>query len=248
MKIFFCNFIPICFFLFCNFSGVRNHPKLAQIKESAKYISETSSREIQKSELDLYMESYGLVSVGLLDSSIKIDLKYSTKDNFTKTVLYDNLTQAYLHPLAGDKLTKAQVLLKQINPGLSLLIYDAARPVSVQKKMYDLVKNTRYHLYVANPSRTGLHNYGMAVDLTICNSAGIPLDMGTNFDHFGKAAGINQEDELKKQGVLTKQQIDNRKLLRQVMTRVGFQTIRGEWWHFNAVSLAEARRITNVIN
>jgi D-alanyl-D-alanine dipeptidase len=75
----------------------------------------------------------------------------------------------------------------------------------------------------------------------------MPLDMGTPFDFFGKAAGINKETELIAQGVLTKKQVANRKLLRKVMTYAGFLTIRGEWWHFNAVSLSEARRSYKVI-
>ncbi|MDL2214981.1 M15 family metallopeptidase [Dysgonomonas sp. OttesenSCG-928-M03] len=201
----------------------------------------------QKSQMALYMEDAGLINIHSLDNTIKVNLKYATNDNFTKTILYDDLTEAYLHPLAAEKLVKAQQLLKEIHPDYSLLIYDAARPMSVQKKMYAVVQNTKYKAYVANPTRTGMHNYGMAVDLTICLPDGTPLDMGTPFDFFGKAAGINHEEELRAQGTLNKQQIENRKLLRKVMVQAGFITIRGEWWHFNAVSLTEAKRITRVI-
>ena len=87
----------------------------------------------------------------------------------------------------------------------------------------------------------------MAVDLTICDKSGKPIDMGTAFDFFGRAAGINKEKELVEQGVLTKQQVKNRELLRKVMVHAGFLTIRGEWWHFNAVSLVEAKRLYKVI-
>jgi D-alanyl-D-alanine dipeptidase len=194
------------------------------------------------SGLEAYLQSKGLVNVSELDASIRSDLKYASADNFTKTILYDTLSGIYLHPVAAAKLLKAQKYLKEINPNLSLLVYDAARPLSVQKKMYEAVRNTRYAAYVANPAKTGLHNYGMAVDLTICDSAGKPLDMGTPFDFFGSAAGINKEEELVQRGILTNRQVNNRKLLRKVMTQAGFSTIRGEWWHFNAVSLSEAKR------
>lgn len=199
------------------------------------------------SRLESYLQAQHLVNIKELDPTILSDLKYATTDNFTKTVLYDTLSNVYLHPVAAKKLVKAQQYLKEVNPDLSLLVYDAVRPLSVQKKMYKVVQNTPYALYVANPVRTGLHNYGMAVDLTICDKQGIPLDMGTAFDFFGKAAGINREPELIKEGILTKQQVKNRDLLRKVMIRAGFLTIRGEWWHFNAVSLNEARQSYKVI-
>lgn len=199
------------------------------------------------SKLELYLRSKDLVNIHTLDPSIRTDLKYATTDNFTKTILYDTLFNVYAHPVAAKKLVKAQEYLKALNPELGLLIYDAVRPLSVQKKMYRVVQNTKYAAYVANPSRTGLHNYGMAIDLTICDSKGIPLDMGTPFDFFGRAAGINKEAELVAEGVLTKQQVKNRELLRKVMTQAGFLTIRGEWWHFNAVTLSEAKRSYKII-
>lgn len=201
----------------------------------------------QDSGLERYLKSQDLVNVSKKDASIRYELKYATTDNFTKTILYDSLFNIYLHPVAAEKLIKAQKYLKSLHPEFSLLVYDAVRPLSVQKKMYKVVQNTKYAPYVANPTRTGLHNYGMAVDLTICNKGGISLDMGTPFDYFGSAAGINKEDELVRKGVLTKEQVKNRQLLRKVMVHAGFLTIRGEWWHFNAVSLAEARRLYKVI-
>ncbi|WP_036930749.1 M15 family metallopeptidase [Prevotella sp. 10(H)] len=199
------------------------------------------------SGLEHYLQTKELVNVHTLDATIRMDLKYATTDNFTKTILYDTLFNIYLHPVAAKKLVKAQQYLKTLDPDLSLLVYDAVRPLSIQRKMYKVVQNTKYAAYVANPERTGLHNYGMAVDLTICDKNGKPLDMGTPFDFFGRAAGINKEAELLEQGVLTTQQIKNRQLLRKVMTHAGFLTIRGEWWHFNAVSLNQAKQSYKVI-
>lgn len=199
------------------------------------------------SKLEAYLQTKELMNISTSDASIRSELKYATTDNFTKTVLYDTLLNVYLHPLAGKKLLNAQKYLKTLHPDYSLLIYDAVRPLSVQKKMYKVVQNTPYAAYVANPVRTGLHNYGMAVDLTICDKNGVPLDMGTPFDFFGSAAGINKEAELVQKGVLTNKQVRNRELLRKVMIHAGFRTIRGEWWHFNAVSITEARKSYKVI-
>jgi len=182
-----------------------------------------------------------------MDDSILVDLKYATEDNFTGNILYKDLKKAYLHPLAVNKLSTAQKLLKEEFPDFSLLVYDAARPLSVQEEMYNAVKNTKYRAYVANPSRKSLHNFGMAVDLTICDENDMPLDMGTEFDFFGRKAGISEEQLLVLQGVLTDKQVENRKLLRRMMQQAGFSPIRGEWWHFNACSLNEAFQIAFLI-
>lgn len=199
------------------------------------------------SRLEATLIEMGMQDVQVLDSTLLVDMKYATIDNFTKTVLYDSLTRAYLHPIAAKKLIKAHQLLKQHDPNLRLLIYDAARPLSVQKKMYDVVKGTAHAAYVANPAKVGMHNYGMAIDLTICDEKGKPLDMGTSFDFFGRAAAIRDEEGLIRQKILTREQVNNRKLLRKVMVDSGFRAILGEWWHFNAVSKSEAARSYKVI-
>ena len=188
------------------------------------------------------LESLQLVDILDLDSTFLVDLKYATTDNFTGKILYDSINAAYLQPDAAQMLVEAHQLLKAQYPDKRLLVYDAVRPHSIQREMYESVKNTLYHLYVAHPDRTSLHNYGVAVDLTIVDAQGCPLDMGTPFDFFGKAAGIHNEQELMNQGLLSAKQVENRKLLRRIMVEAGFRTIRGEWWHFNACSLNEAKR------
>jgi len=40
---------------------------------------------------------------------------------------------------------------------------------------------------------------------------------------------------------LTDKQIENRTILRQVMTKAGFSTIDSEWWHFDAFSRNETK-------
>ncbi|WP_165020162.1 M15 family metallopeptidase [Dysgonomonas sp. ZJ279] len=199
------------------------------------------------STIEAHLQKSGMVNIHTLDSTIRVELKYATTDNFTNVILYDTLSNAYLHPLAAKKLAKAQKYLKELNPKLTLLVYDAARPLSVQRKMYKVVQGTPQAPYVANPSRTGLHNYGMAVDLTICDLNGKPLEMGTPFDHLGYAAQINKEAELVQKGIITPAHVKNRELLRKVMVSAGYQTIRGEWWHFNAVPLTEAKQSYKVI-
>ena len=115
------------------------------------------------------MERQGMVNVQQLDPTIEVSLMYSRPDNFTGRILYDDLREGYLHPKAAQALVKAQQRLKELRPELSLIIFDATRPMSIQQKMWDVVKNTPKYFYVSNPAKGGgMHNYGMAVDISIC--------------------------------------------------------------------------------
>lgn len=188
-----------------------------------------------KSPTALRLDSLGLVDVSDMDSSIVVSLLYATPDNFVGEILYADLTEAYLHPEAAEALIKARRLLKEQHPHYTLIVYDATRPMSVQQKMWDLVKGTPQSIYVSNSSRGGgLHNYGLAVDLSIFDTrVGKPLSMGTEIDHFDYQAHITDEAGLVKKGFITPHEKENRELLRRVMRGAGFRTLPSEWWHFN---------------
>lgn len=195
-----------------------------------------------KSRTACYLDSLGLINIAEADSSIVVDLMYTRADNFTGEVLYEDLHEAYLHPEAMESLSKAQRILKESHPGYSLIVYDAARPMSVQQKMWDVVKGTSKYIYVSNPSHGGgLHNYGLAVDISILDEEGNPLPMGTPVDHLGQEAHITEEARLVAQGKITETERKNRLLLRQVMKEAGFRPLPSEWWHFNRVSRQTAK-------
>lgn len=180
------------------------------------------------------MKKQGYVDVADYDSTIIVSLMYSRADNFTGKVLYDDMTEAFLHPLAAEALVKAQKELKKLKPEWSLIVYDAARPMSVQQKMWNIVKGTPQNIYVSNPANGGgLHNYGFAVDVSICDENGDSIHMGTVVDHFGKEAHTDNEAALVKAGAMTESAVANRELLRKVMSAGGFKVLRTEWWHFN---------------
>ena len=202
---------------------------------------------IAKPQMCLDMEKMGLVDVQKIDLSIRVVLAYASDDNFTGKVLYESSQYAYLQPDVAQMLAKASQLLQGQHPNYRLLVLDAARPVSVQQIMWNVVKGTPNNIYVANPSKTGLHNYGAAVDVTITNDLGVPLDMGTPFDYFGVEAQPSKEEQMLKEGKLTQLQVDNRKILRNVMNKAGFLTHQREWWHFNAYKLSEAKSKYQVI-
>ena len=183
-----------------------------------------------------------------LEPSIFVSLMYARADNFVGCVLYDDLREAYLHPEAAAALVAAQRKLKQLRPDLSLKVYDAARPMRIQQKMWNQVKKTAQRIYVSNPAHGGgLHNYGLAVDITLCNLKGDSIPMGTKVDHLGREAHIDIEAQLVAERKISQQARKNRQLLREVMRSGGFKPLRTEWWHFNFKSRAEAKQKYKVI-
>lgn len=247
------NKIPVlCLWLCCCFiaCNTQQSTQETETKEETEELlpvlsEELSLEEEPENEAIIWKSSEGelsLVNVQDLDSTLLVDIKYAGTDNFTGKVLYTNLDKAYLQTEVANMLVEAHRYLKEKHPGLRFLIYDAARPLCIQEEMYEVVKNTPYHRYVAHPDKHSLHNYAAAVDLSIAGTDSIPLDMGTPFDFFGKAAGPSHEKELLEQGVLSTTQLSNRQLLREAMRHAGFRSIGGEWWHFNACSLSEAKQ------
>ena len=188
------------------------------------------------SELEKRLIAAKLINIKTLDSTILVELKYSTTDNFMGIDLYGDLENAYLQPDVADKILKAQSLLKRIDSAKTLLIYDAVRPKYIQQKMWDALKMPFQEKikFLSNPKMHSIHNYGAAVDLTIAGLDKKALDMGTPYDYIGVLAHPTKEQQLRREGKLTIQQIKNRKLLRKVMRHGGFFNIQTEWWHFNS--------------
>lgn len=130
----------------------------------------------------------------------------------------------------------------EIPEGLYFKIYDAYRPIQRQKERWEmrlketqrehpdlcsgeLVRLTR--LKVAQPQNGyGGHQTGGAVDITICDQNGCELDMGGKVSVFdGRTETISRK--------VTKEQQENRLLLKHVLEKVGFKNYPREWWHFS---------------
>lgn len=201
------------------------------------------------SEIEKTFINHDLVDVQTLDHSIFVDLKYASTDNFLDTNIYGNIAKAYLQKDVAQKLAKASEYLQEACDSCRLLIFDAARPQSVQYKMWKKIKSmpVQQGVYVSNPDKGSVHNFGAAVDLTIITINGKELDMGTPFDYFGKEAWTTNEDSLVRIQKLTKEQVENRLLLRKAMRKAGFSSIPSEWWHFNAYSRSKAQQIYTII-
>lgn len=208
----------------------------------------------QEVDFDKKMKEYGLVDIQSLDKEIRVELKYATEDNFVGENMYGSLTTAYLLPHFARKVVEAQRILRERHPDYSLLVYDAARPISVQRRMRRAVEGTPLQIYVADGQKGGRHNYGVAVDLTIVDGEGRPLDMGAGFDHFGDEAWVGNDNDvtlaaykayveaLRKRGKISAEAATNRTLLLEIMDAVGLRPYVKEWWHFQErISMSATR-------
>lgn len=148
------------------------------------------------------------------------DWKYATTNNFTKQILYINPT-AYLRVEAANNLKNVAIELEKI--GLGIKIFDAYRPYSVTKKMWQVVPDDRY---ASDPAKGSGHNRGIAVDLTLYNlSTGHELEMPTPYDDFTEKAHVNYMQ-------LSNEVLSNRAVLINTMQQFGFKVLDTEWWHF----------------
>lgn len=178
---------------------------------------------------------------------VKISLKYATTDNFMGIDMYGPFRTAYLHQDAAKKFERAAKALGKERPGWSFIVFDALRPRSVQWIMWDKVKDTPQRKYVANAEIGSAHNYGMALDLSLLDEKGQEVDMGTPFDSFSDLSEPRLEEGFLKEGKLTRVQMENRMVLRRIMTEAGFLQLSHEWWHYNALPEPEIRKRYTIV-
>lgn len=161
-----------------------------------------------------------MVAIDKYVANVKTNLVYATANNFTHQILYSK-PKAYLRLAAAKALQAVAKNLK--TKGLGLLIYDAYRPYSVTKTMWQIVPDDRY---AANPAKGSGHNRGIAVDLTLYDlQTGMPLPMPTPFDDFTEKAHHNYMQ-------LDSAILANRQLLKTAMEQQGFKALDTEWWHY----------------
>ena len=174
--------------------------------------------------------------------NVKVDLRYATTNNFTHQKVYGDLTHAYLHKIAYDKLVKAAKILAEQKPKWKFIVFDALRPRSVQKRLWAVVKGTPEAQYVMDPKKGSFHNYGLAVDIGLIDENGKEIDMGTGFDNFTRLAQPEYETQNVAAGKLTAVQVKHRRILRNCLEDAGFKQLPIEWWHFDAVKRTELEK------
>ncbi len=206
-------------------------------KNLEEQVSVTNSEnKSEKIDYKACFQKAGLVNVQTVIPHVVVELKYATTDNFMGKVLYPSLKEAYLLPHMVERLKRVQSRLEELKPGYKLVIYDAARPLSIQREMFDRVKGTPQEQYVANPyiegSEGGFHNYGMAVDLSILDADNKPLDMGSTFDFFGEEAHTTKDKQLLEAGRISEEAYRNRQFLYTIMREQELYPLPNEWWHY----------------
>lgn len=161
------------------------------------------------------------VDILTLDSTIQLDLRYATTNNFVKEAMYE-CGRCYFRKEVAEALVKVHQDLKKQGYG-GLKMFDCYRPRSVQYALWKKVPNPQY---VADPAKGSMHNRGSAADLTIVDKNGTELDMGTTYDFFGEEAHYDYTK-------LPAEVLKNRQMFRAAMKKQGFNGIRTEWWHFS---------------
>jgi D-alanyl-D-alanine dipeptidase len=164
-----------------------------------------------------------LVDLAVADSTLKLDVRYATANNFLGRPVYSE-ARAFLQREAAEALLRAHRALRE--KGYGLLVFDAYRPWSVTKLFWDLTPPEK-RAFVANPRTGSKHNRGTAVDLTLYDlAAGREVEMPSPYDEFSPRAHPDY-------GGGTAEARARRDLLRAAMEREGFTVEPNEWWHFN---------------
>lgn len=166
-------------------------------------------------------EAAHLVDLAEFAPDLILDIRYARPDNFTNEVLYP-VARALCARGTAEKLMIARDALAA--QGYRIIIWDAYRPVSVQQRMWDLIKDPRY---VGDPSKgTARHARACAVDLTLADQDGRPLEMPTGFDDFSPQASADWPGH--PPGIKARALA-----LRKAMLDAGFAYNPAEWWHFS---------------
>jgi D-alanyl-D-alanine dipeptidase len=193
-------------------------------RDSAAAVANTAPQAVAADSVAVRL----LADVRSADTTIRVESRYATTNNFTGAVLPGYAAgpgKALLRREAAAALARVQARLRL--RGLGLQVWDGYRPVRATLAMVDWAERTGQRRllddgYIARRSR---HNQGVAVDLTLVDLAsGRPLDMGTPFDTFAEAAHTANA---------TGDAARNRQTLVDAMSAEGFTNYDQEWWHFS---------------
>ena len=164
-----------------------------------------------------------LVELVSLDPSLKLDIRYATRDNFLSVPVYSQ-ARAFLQRPAAEALVRAHRALAA--KGYGLLVHDGYRPWYVTKIFWEATP-VASRIFVADPSQGSRHNRGCAVDLTLYELAtGKPVIMPGGYDEMSDRSYPMYPGGTSRQRAL-------RELLREAMENEGFRVYDAEWWHFD---------------
>jgi D-alanyl-D-alanine dipeptidase len=171
------------------------------------------------------LQGHELVSLSSINPQIKIDMRYASCNNPMGYPLYP-FAGCFVVAEVAEKLSKVQKLLER--EGYGLKVFDAYRP-------YHLFTCSGYasfgekipDFYVLEDNCG--HSRGTAVDVALVTEDGVALDMGSDF-------GCPLPHSSRDCNTLSGNAYHNRCILERAMTRYGFISTRGNWWHYDYAS------------
>lgn len=216
-------------------SNVPSSVTLGSSENEMEEVMDSISNDFQEVQMKSFQGLADTTFVRLADFSADFvyDMRYATENNFLKAKVYP-CAECYTRVKTAKALIEAN--REFMEKGVKIKFFDCYRPNSVQYKMWEIVPNPQY---VADPVKGSIHNKGGAVDITLVDFEGNELDMGTDFDFFGKRAYHDNTD-------LPEEVLQNRKLLKETMEKYGFWSIRTEWWHYN-LSAGSNDKVANFV-
>lgn len=181
----------------------------------------------------------------LLDTNAIGHAKIKTQSDYFRQGIQHALPSCYVRRSVAEKLADAA---EKLPDNVNLLIWDGWRPLALQEELVQRIalaieqkfphespeqQKELLSRFVAMPSakptRPSPHLTGGSVDLTLCDDAGVPLNMGTGFDEPSPASwthGMELPDA-------DTEARDNRRMLYWAMLDAGFTNLPSEWWHFD---------------
>jgi len=173
-----------------------------------------------RSALKVLAQVSDLVRIQDIDASIIVELRYASGNNLTGRPVYP-APVALLQRETALKLAAANAQLKE--RGFRLKVWDAYRPYHIHQMLWEAAGDKRH--FFADPRYGSIHNRAAAVDVTLVDSTGKPVEMPTDFDDFTGRAHRNHPE-------MSQASRENLDLLTEVMAESGFTYIDFEWWHF----------------
>ena len=180
--------------------------------------TEPEEQEVEVATRTLPDTDFVLVNDYIPDAQIQ--LRYSTRNNFTGQRIYE-FTDAFLRYGTVKKLKAvADALAEQ---GYKLRIWDAFRPVAAQAKLWELYPNPAF---IANPAVShSAHSRGNTVDVTLLDASGKEVEMPTDYMEFSLKADRDYSD-------CSETARNNAMILQNAMEAGGFKGYAAEWWHY----------------
>jgi D-alanyl-D-alanine dipeptidase len=176
-----------------------------------------------------------LVDVAQYSDGIVIDMLFAKDGNLLGDAIYDHEI-CLLQKGTLEKLKKAQEIFAQ--DGYTIILYDAYRPYSVTVALYDRYKDGTF---VAPPRFGSMHNKGAAVDMSLLDANGVPLEMPSAIHTLNDTSRRDNR-------AMSDTAKANMNYMAGVMRRCGFTTIDSEWWHFSDSDCMQYLRTDHDLN